>query len=142
MIYLASDHAGFELTQKVTKFLTKQNIPFELVGAKTFDASDSYVSYTKLANKEVLKDDANFGIYSCGTGIGTSIAANRQKGIRAALCHNVEFAELARKHNNANVLVLPGRFMSETTAKKVVLTFLNTAFEEGRHAERIKKLEE
>ncbi len=140
MIYLASDHAGYELTQQVAKFLTKQNIPFELVGAKTYDAGDNYVTYTRLANQKVLNDQTSFGIYSCGTGIGTSIAANREKGIRAALCHNVEFAELARKHNNANVLVLPGRFMNPTMAKKVVTTFLNTAFEGGRHADRVNML--
>lgn len=142
MIYLACDHAGYHLMQEIIAFLTKENIEFENIGALSYDALDNYVYHTLSANKKVILQENNFGIYICGTGIGTSIAANRNKKIRAALCHNVEFARLARLHNNANVLVLPGRFMKINTAKKVIKTFLNTNFEGGRHEERVNMLEE
>lgn len=140
MIYLANDHAGFALMEQVKQILVAEGYTFEQVGAITLEPSDSYVTYTRLANKKVVESETNFGIYSCGTGIGTSIAANRDKGIRAALCHSVEFASLARRHNNANVLVLPGRFMDETLAKQIVLTFLTTSFEGGRHQHRVEEL--
>lgn len=142
MIYLACDHAGYHLMQEIIAFLTKENIEFENIGALSYDALDNYVYHTLSANKKVILLENNFGIYICGTGIGTSIAANRNKKIRAALCHKVEFARLARLHNNANVLVLPGRFMKINTAKKVIKTFLNTNFEGGRHEERVNMLEE
>lgn len=142
MIYLACDHAGYDLMQKIIAYLKKENIAFENIGALTYDAKDNYVYHTLKANKKVSLSQDNVGIYICGTGIGTSIAANRNKKIRAALCHNVEFARLARFHNNANVLVLPGRFMSIVTAKKVITTFLQTPFEGGRHIERVNLLEE
>lgn len=142
MIYLACDHAGYDLMQKIIAYLKKENIDFENIGALTYDAKDNYVYHTLKANKKVSLSQDNVGIYICGTGIGTSIAANRNKKIRAALCHNAQFARLARFHNNANVLVLPGRFMSIVTAKKVITTFLQTPFEGGRHIERVKLLEE
>lgn len=142
MIYLACDHAGYDLMQKIITYLKKENIAFENIGALTYNAKDNYVYHTLKANKKVSLSQDNVGIYICGTGIGTSIAANRNKKIRAALCHNVEFARLARFHNNANVLVLPGRFMSIVTAKKVITTFLQTPFEGGRHIERVNLLEE
>ena len=142
MIYLANDHAGFELIAYVKKVLDQMGLPYEHVGNKTLQAGDNYVTYTKKANEKVAKDDENIGIYSCGTGIGTSIAANRDVRIRAALCHSPEFAKLARKHNNANVLVLPGRFTKKTVAKKIVKTFLAYQFEAGRHTKRVAMLGE
>lgn len=141
MIYLACDHAGYELMQKIIEHLKILNLPFENVGALTYEKTDNYVIYTIKANKKVMLNPDNRGIYICGTGIGTSICANRNKKIRAALCHSVEFAKLSRLHNNANVLVLPGRFMDEKTAFEIVDTFLNTQFEGGRHAERVAMLE-
>ena len=92
----------------------------------------------KLTN-EVLKDNSNLGILICGTGVGMSMAANRVKGIRAGLVSN-EIARLIRQHNNANVLVLPGRFMDEEEAIKSVKTFIETEFEAGRHQARIDKI--
>ena len=93
------------------------------------------------ANLEViLKNKKNVGILICGTGVGMSIAANRKKGIRAGLANNSKIARLIRKHNDANVLVLPGRFINTSEAKKSVQAFLSTKFESGRHKRRIKKL--
>ena len=88
----------------------------------------------------MLENPNNIGIYICGTGIGMSIAANRNPKIRAALCENVKFAHLARAHNNANVLVLSGRFMSKTKAISIIKEFITTNFEGGRHQKRVRKL--
>ena len=97
------------------------------------------VTSTELT-KEVLKNKKNVGILICGTGVGMSIAANRKKGIRAGLANNSKIARLIRKHNDANILVLPGRFINTSEAKKSVQAFLSTKFESGRHKRRIKKL--
>ena len=105
--------------------------------------SEKSVDYPDFAHKltnEILKDSANLGILICGTGVGMSMAANRVKGIRAGLVSNNEIARLIRQHNNANVLVLPGRFMDEEEAKKSVKTFIETEFEAGRHQARIDKI--
>lgn len=137
MLYLSTDHAGYPLMQEVIKFLQDRKIKFEYVGAPSLIPTDSYAIYTKHASDLVASDDANMGIFMCGTGIGTTIVANRRRGIRAALCQSTEFARLARFHNNANVLVLPGRFMNIQQAKEIIQTFLNTPFEGGRHIARI-----
>ena len=105
--------------------------------------SEESVDYPDFAHKltnEVLKDNSNLGILICGTGVGMSMAANRVKGIRAGLVSNNEIARLIRQHNNANVLVLPGRFMDEEEAIKSVKTFIETEFEAGRHQARIDKI--
>ncbi len=140
MIYLANDHAGFALMEQVKEILTKMNQPFEHVGAMQFNKTDSYVDFAKLANQKIDGDTSAFGIYSCGTGVGISIAANRDKNVRAALVTNEKFAMLARKDDNANVLVLPGRFMSKSKAKRIIKVFLATEFEGGRHTERVNAL--
>ena len=105
--------------------------------------SEESVDYPDFAHKltnEVLKDAGNLGILICGTGVGMSMAANRVKGIRAGLVSHNEIARLIRQHNNANVLVLPGRFMDEEEAIKSVKTFIETEFEAGRHQVRIDKI--
>lgn len=140
MIYLANDHAGYEMIAYVKTVLDRMGVTYVHVGNKKLESGDNYVTYTRRANALVAKDPENMGIYSCGTGIGTSIAANRDYKIRAALCPSAEFAKLARKHNNANVLVLPGRFMKKATAKKIVKTFLAYQFEAGRHQKRVNML--
>lgn len=141
MIYLANDHAGLSLMKSIARHLKKNHIDFEWVGNKQLDETDSYVSFTDLGASLVAKDSVHLGIFSCGTGIGSSIAANRHAGIRAALCHNVEYAKLARRHNNANVLVLGGRFVSARLANQMVDAFLTTPFAGGRHLERISQLD-
>ena len=134
-LYIASDHAGFALKSKLCDRFES------LVDFGT--NSEESVDYPDFAHKltnEVLKDNSNLGILICGTGVGMSMAANRVKGIRAGLVSNNEIARLIRQHNNANVLVLPGRFMDEEEAIKSVKIFIETEFEAGRHQARIDKI--
>tara|TARA_B100000676_G_scaffold252910_1_gene258498 strand:- start:104 stop:520 length:417 start_codon:yes stop_codon:yes gene_type:complete len=134
-LYIASDHAGFALKSKLCNFFKT------LVDLGT--NSEESVDYPDFAYKltnEVLKDTGNLGILICATGVGMSMAANRVKGIRAGLVSNNEIARLIRQHNNANVLVLPGRFMDEEEAIKSVKNFIETEFEAGRHQARINKI--
>ena len=134
-VYIASDHAGYKLKTKLIKIFP------EITDLGT--NSDESVDYPDFAHKltrEVLKNNRNIGILICGTGVGMSIAANRKKGIRAGLVHNAKIARLIRKHNDANVLVLPGRFININEAKNSVQAFLSTKFESGRHKKRINKI--
>ena len=128
-IFIASDHAGFELKE----YLKTQFNLLDL-GTHSSESCDYPVFAKKLAIR--LKNDDK-GILICGTGIGMSIAANRFENIRAALCFNEEMAALARRHNDANVLVLGARIISPETAKNCVEKFLSTNFEGGRHQRRL-----
>ena len=139
MIILASDHAGFLLKEDIKKFFKKENITTIDVGFYSMEPVD-YPDFAKSANQKVLENDNNIGIYICGTGIGMDICANRNPKIRAALCPNPTYARLARSHNNANVLVLGGRFTRKRKAIKIIKEFLTTQFDGGRHQKRIKKL--
>jgi len=141
MIILACDHAGFELKEYIKDFFNKENITTIDVGTYSTESVD-YPDFVKAGNVKVLENSNNVGIYICGTGIGMSVAANKNPKIRAALCHCEEFASLARKHNDANVLVLPGRFITKRKAIKIIKIFLTTNFERGRHSKRIKKMKE
>ena len=141
MIILACDHAGYVLKEQIKEFFNKENITTIDVGTYSTDSVD-YPDFAKAANQKVLESANNIGIYICGSGIGMSIAANKNPKIRAALCHTENFASLARKHNDANVVVLPGRFISKQKAIKIIKIFLTTSFEGGRHAKRVKKLKE
>ena len=139
MIILACDHAGYPLKEEIKKFFNHENITTIDVGTYSTDSVD-YPDYAKLGNVKVLESDNNMGIYICGTGIGMSMVANRNSKIRAALCWNTTIASLARRHNNANVLVLPGRYMGKSKAIRIIKEFLTTQYEAGRHAKRLKKL--
>ena len=141
MIILACDHAGYVLKEHIKEFFNKENITKIDVGTYSTDSVD-YPDFDKAGNQKVLENANNVGIYICGSGIGMCIAANKNPKIRAALCQSENFAALARKHNDANVVVLPGRFISKQKAIKIVKVFLTTAFEGGRHARRVKKLKE
>jgi len=134
-VYIASDHAGFKLKSQLLKIFTKMAD----LGTKSNESVD-YPDFAHKLTKEVLKNKDNLGILICGTGVGMSIAANRKKGIRAGLVNNTKTARLIRKHNDANVLVLPGRFINTNEAKKCVQAFLSTKFEFGRHKKRISKI--
>ena len=134
-IYIASDHAGFDLKTKLLENFPK----FYDLGTNTQESVD-YPDFAHKLTKQVLKNKKNIGILICGTGVGMSIAANRKKGIRAGLVSNSKIARLIRKHNDANVLVLPGRYMNTSEAKKSIQAFLSTKFESGRHKKRINKL--
>ena len=134
-IYIASDHAGFALKTKLCDYF-KTLID---LGTNSEDSVD-YPDFAHKLTKEVLKDRNNLGILICGTGVGMSMAANRENDIRAGLVSNNEIARLIRQHNNANVLVLQGRFMDEEEAIKSVKNFIETEFEAGRHQARIDKI--
>ena len=139
MIILASDHAGYLLKEEIKKFFNSENIIVIDVGCYSREKPDDYPDFAKAANLKVAEDPRNVGIYICGSGIGMSIVANRNPKIRAALCMNETFASLARRHNDANVLCLSGRYTSAKKAIKIIKVFLTTDFEGGRHARRIKK---
>lgn len=137
-IYIASDHAGFELKSKLIELFSDYD--FIDLGPDSNNSVD-YPDYAQAVSKAVLGDTASKGILLCGSGIGMSIAANRFNGIRAALCMNPELAALSRKHNNSNILVLAARFISEDEAKKIIQAWLDTDFEGDRHLKRIEKID-
>ncbi len=140
-IAVGADHAGFKLKESVKSYLVSKG--YKVVDEGTY--SEESVDYPDFARKvadDLKRNVADFGILICGTGIGMSIAANRIKGIRAALCLFPEMARLARAHNNANILVLPGRLIGPELAQWIVEAFLSEAFQGGRHEKRIQKLEE
>ncbi|MHC1568134.1 MAG: ribose 5-phosphate isomerase B [Candidatus Syntropharchaeia archaeon] len=140
-IAIASDHAGFHLKEGLKAFFERNNIDYIDFGTDS-TASVDYPDFAKKVVDCIRNGYADFGVLICGTGLGMSITANKFKGIRAALCFFPEMARLARKHNNANILVLPGRFMGVELAEWVLSAFLETKFEGGRHERRIKKLED
>lgn len=126
MIYLGCDHGGFALKEAIRAHLAKQGLAVTDCGNTVFDSEDDFTTYVTPVVKGVLNDENNRGILVCGSGIGVSIAANHHVGIRAALVHSVDYARLAREHNNANILCLGGRFVEEATALAMVDTFLKT----------------
>ena len=135
-IFIASDHAGFDLKKQITNY---KKVNFIDLGVD----SDNRVDYPDYAKKLVSKIKAtenSKGILICGSGIGMAIAANRDKKIRAGLAFSAEIAKLMREHNDANVLVLPGRFINIQDALKCIKNFLNTDFEGKRHLDRVNKL--
>jgi len=139
-IALGCDHAGFRLKEAIKAYLASKG--FRVLDEGTY--SEDAVDYPDLAKKvvqDIKESRADFGILICGTGVGMSISANRVKGIRAALCLFPEMAKLAREHNDANVLVLPGRFLGVELAQWIVDAFLSSNFEGGRHTRRIEKIE-
>jgi ribose 5-phosphate isomerase B len=136
-IFISSDHAGFALKKFLTEELLKLGyVPVDL-GCNSPDKSVDYPDY---ATKLCKKLGNQFGILICGSGVGISIAANRYKKIRAALCHNTKIAKLSRMHNDANVLCLGARFTKEKLALAITKAFLTTKFEGGRHEARVVKL--
>jgi ribose 5-phosphate isomerase B len=136
IMLVGSDHAGYAMKEYVKTELTRLNIPFEDVGAYSEERSD-YPLYAARVASRISGGGNNRGIIVCGSGIGASITANRFPRVRAALCITEEMALLSRKHNNANVLVLGGRITPYAEATKILNAWLNTAFEGGRHEERI-----
>lgn len=138
-IGIASDHAGFEEKQKLVAYL--QELGHEVVdrGPDTDDRVD-YPDFAKLVARDVAAGEVERGVLVCGTGIGMAMAANKVRGIRAANVTSPEFAALAREHNDANVVAVSGRFVDDATNRAIVKTFLETAFEGGRHAGRVEKI--
>ena len=139
-VILASDHAGFELKEEIKKYLINKRKKVLDLGTKSTTSVD-YPDYAHLLSKKMKKSKNQFGILICGTGIGMSMAANKHKNIRAALCHNTKSTKLSREHNNANVMAIGARLTKKNVALKCVSTFLNTDFDGGsRHVKRIKKI--
>ena len=136
MIAIGSDHAGYELKEKIKKHFEENDIKFTDFGTFSSDSCD-YPIMAEKVGKAVSNKESEKGILICGAGIGMSIAANKIKDVRAALCYEPELAVLARKHNNANVLCMGGRFTDFKKAKEIVKIFLNTDFEGERHQKRI-----
>lgn len=139
-VALACDHAGFALKEHLKAYLQGKGVAVTDLGTHS-DARVDYPDFGAKLAQAVLADPALAGLGICGTGIGISIALNRFKGVRAALCHDVTSAKLSREHNNANVLCLGARIIGEVTAEDCIDAFLATAFAGGRHQGRIDKLE-
>ncbi len=135
-IALAADHGGYELKEIVKKHLEQKGMELLDLGCFVGDSVD-YPNYGKACGEAVVNGDADTGIVFCGTGIGISIAANKVKGVRCALCTSLFMAEMARKHNNANVLALGGRILAPELAMDIVDVYLTTEFEGGRHQRRV-----
>lgn len=139
-IVLASDHAAFELKTTLADFI--RGLGHEVADLGTHSATSvDYPDYAHLLSRHMLDGKAERGILMCGSGIGMAMAANRHNGIRAALCHEGLSAELSRRHNDANVLVLGARLIGSEIAKECVTRFLATAFEGGRHQTRVEKMD-
>jgi ribose 5-phosphate isomerase B len=140
-IALASDHAAYDLKNILIEWLSSENYETVDFGTSSGDSCD-YPDFAYPAADAVAKEQADFGIVICGSGIGMSIVCNKVKGIRAANCLTEEMAILARQHNNANILNMGARLISPETAKKIITVFLNTKFEGGRHEKRVGKIHE
>ena len=138
-IGLASDHAGYELKEFVKTYLQEKGIEFQDFGTYS-EASCDYPDFAHPLAEAVEAGTCYPGIAICGSGEGISMTLNKHQGIRAALCWKEEIAKLCRQHNNANVLVMPGRFVSREEARQIMDAFLNTEFEGGRHQARIDKI--
>ncbi|MFH1120189.1 MAG: ribose 5-phosphate isomerase B [Bacteroidota bacterium] len=136
---LASDHAGFELKSFLINVLTSEGYLLFDFGTKSTESVD-YPDFAHKLGKAVNNGEYSSGIVICGSGNGVNMVVNKYPGVRAALCWNSEQAELTRRHNNANVLSLPGRFIDFNDAIKAVKLFLNTDFEGGRHQIRVDKI--
>ena len=138
-IAIGSDHAGFNLKDEIALFLRGLGHEVEDVGTYT-DASVDYPDFARLVAEEVAEGKAERGIAICGTGIGMAMAANKIPGIRAAVCHNEYTAEMARRHNNANVLTIGSRVLTPELANRVVQVWMETGFDGNRHQERVNKI--
>lgn len=143
MIFLGSDHRGFELKERIKNLLDDYGYQFIDLGNDHLDASDDYVDFSRKVANAVSNDSSNKGIVLCGSGVGVDIVANKVNGIRCALVSDVQRAKQSREHEDANILALPADILDEESAWGIVQAFLNTEFsEESRHQRRLEKLEE
>lgn len=140
-IAIASDHGGYELKKEIVRFLEERNISYKDFGTFTTESVD-YPDIAIPCAEAVARGEYEKGIIICGTGIGVCIAANKVKGIRAALCHDTFSARMSRMHNNANILTMGGRVIGPSLATSVVEVWLKAEFEGDRHKRRIEKIAE
>ncbi len=138
-IYISSDHAGYSLKENIKKKFKKKYIFLDL-GTNNSKVSVNYPDFAHKLCKKVSNDSKNIGILVCGSGMGMSMAANKHKKIRAAVCYSVKNTKLSRLHNNANIITLGSRLTKKDTAFKCIEAFINTKFEGGRHIKRVKKI--
>jgi ribose 5-phosphate isomerase B len=141
-IYVGADHAGFALKQKLVGALQQLGYDPVDVGPKTLDPQDDYPDFAKPVAEAVSEGKVARGVLTCGTGLGMGYAANRFPHVRAAVAWSPEVAELSRKHNDANILVLPSRFVSEDEGLAILKKWLDTPFEGGRHQRRVDKIDD
>ena len=141
-IYVGADHAGFELKQKLVDELKRLGYEPVDVGPATCDPTDDYPDFAKPVAEAVSKGIAPRGVLTCGTGFGMGYVANRYPRVRAAVVWSPEVAELSRTHNDANLLILPSRFVSDEEALDILRRFLATPFEGGRHKRRVEKIDQ
>ncbi len=139
-IAIASDHAGFELKRTLRQKMISDGFDVVDLGTQDANISVDYPDYGYAVAKLIAAEEVELGVIICGSGIGITIAANRNPKVRAALCTNIEMAKLAREHNDANVLALGARIIDQQTAIDCLKTFLQTKFMGGRHESRVKKL--
>ncbi len=138
-IAIGSDHAGFEMKELLISYLEGKDLKYKDFGTYSAEPAD-YPDFAHPVAKAVEAGENAVGIVLCGSGNGVCITANKHQGIRAALCWDAEIASLARRHNNANIICIPARFVSEYVAEEMVDVFVNTEFEGGRHANRVNKM--
>jgi ribose 5-phosphate isomerase B len=139
-IPIATDHAGFALKQKLAKELERMGYAVQDLGAEN-DLPSDYPDFAHALAKEISTGEAKRGVLLCGSGIGVDMVANRYRHVRAALAWKPEIAELSRRHNDSNVLVIPARFVTDEEAVDMMKRFLETPFEGGRHARRVDKID-
>ena len=140
-IYVGADHAGFALKQALVAELRRLGYEPVDVGPATLDPADDYPDFARPVAAAVSGGEVRRGVLTCGTGLGMAAAANRYPHVRAAVAWNPEVAELSRRHNDANVLVLPARFISDAQGTEILRRFLDTGFEGGRHQRRVEKID-
>ena len=138
-IFISSDHAGFNLKEQIKKKFSRK-YKFHDLGTNDSKISVNYPEFAHKLCVKVSKNTKNFGILVCGSGMGMSMAANRHKKIRAAVCYSIKNTKLSRLHNNANIITLGSRLTKKNTAFKCIDVFMNTKFEGGRHNKRVKKI--
>lgn len=138
-VAIGCDHAGFPYKDSIIRFLQKNDIEVHDFGTNSTESVD-YPDFVHPVTEMVEKGTAGYGIVLCGSGNGVAMTANKHQGIRAALCWKREIAELARRHNNANVIAIPARFVSRRLALAMVKIFLSTPFDGGRHERRVNKI--
>lgn len=139
---VGADHAGFELKAKLIDELQRLGYDPVDVGAQALDPQDDYPDFARPVAEAVSRGEVQRGVLTCGTGLGMAYVANRYPHVRAAVVWSPEIAELSRKHNDANILVLPSRFMSDSESLDILRRWLDTPFEGGRHERRVEKIDQ